>query len=119
MRTDEAMAVEDLHSTLRGELDALDKSHTDLARRLADVGRKIESDAKVIAARDAKIVELEAGYEIQMHNLDAAEKVIVALRKAVEAAIDRFEGCGMRYGADEIRKLCGDAIEQTAGEKHE
>jgi hypothetical protein len=43
-------------------------------------------------------------------------KVIAALRNAVAAAIDRFEGCGMRYGADEIRKLCGDAIEQTVGE---
>ena len=32
------------------EAEALDKSHADLARRLADAGRKIESDAKVIAA---------------------------------------------------------------------
>jgi hypothetical protein len=32
------------------EAEALDKSHTDLARRLADAGRKAESDAKVIAA---------------------------------------------------------------------
>ena len=32
------------------EAEALDKSHADLARRLADAGRKIKSDAKVIAA---------------------------------------------------------------------
>ena len=42
--------------------------------------------------------------------------MIAALRKAVEAAIDRFESCGMRYGANEVRELCGDAIEQTVGE---
>jgi hypothetical protein len=96
-----------------------------------DAANKIESDAKAIAARDAKIVELEAGYEIQMRNLDAAEKVIAALREAlnlfvvhstypVSTEINR-RGYSWRderaldYAFDEAIKALG-AIEHTAGE---
>ena len=40
------------------EAEALDKSHTDLARRLADAGRKAESDAKVIAALRLVLIDV-------------------------------------------------------------
>ena len=94
MRTDEAMAVEDLHATLRGEIDALNKSHADLARRLADAGRKIESDAKVIAAlREALSALFLAPWD---HNtLAGGEKYMAAAELARKALAD----------------------EQTAGEK--
>ena len=42
------------------EAEALDKSHADLARRLADAGRKIESDAKVIAALRERMTQIRA-----------------------------------------------------------
>jgi hypothetical protein len=54
------------------------------AKIAAAVAIQRESDAKVIAEKDAQIVELEAGYEIQMRNLDAAEKVIADLRTRLE-----------------------------------
>lgn len=44
------IADEKLIVALTSERDALDKSHVDIARRLADAGRQIESDAKMIAA---------------------------------------------------------------------
>jgi hypothetical protein len=48
--------------------------------------------------------------------IETDAKVITALREAIEVAVERFEGCGMKYAAEEIRKLRAAAIEQTAGE---
>lgn len=75
------------------EAEALDKSHADLARRLADAGRKIESDAKVIAA----------------------------LREALKKCATKLERCAIAGGTTpEYAALVVEefrAFEQTAGEK--
>jgi F420-dependent methylenetetrahydromethanopterin dehydrogenase len=101
---------------LRATLDAEREGTKTLAAERDKWFDKTQSDAKVIAEKDAKIVELEAGYEIQMRNLDAAEKAIAALRISTNLAIVRFEGCGMKYAADEIRRASTDTDEQTIGD---
>jgi hypothetical protein len=50
------------------EAEALDKSHADLARRLADAGRKIESDAKVIANLRARLVQIRGFASVMAEN---------------------------------------------------
>jgi hypothetical protein len=55
---------------------------------IRDFNIQHESDAKVIAEKDAKIVELEAGYEIQIRKVDAAEKVIALYRTAMFIAVN-------------------------------
>jgi hypothetical protein len=71
------------------EAEALEKSHADLARRLADAGRKIESDAKVI----------------------------VALRGALDEVLRCFDDLErpQTHTSERIRKKYG-INEQTAGE---
>src|ERR1700684_4030453 len=71
---------------------------------MLDAEAKIESDARVIADLTRRLEDTA----YPLGEINDLTKVIAALRKAVAAAIDRFEGCGMRYGAAEIRKLCGD-----------
>ncbi len=50
--------------------------------------------------------------------IESDAKVIAALSKAADLAIERFEACGMKYAAEEIRKVVRSAaFEQTAGER--
>lgn len=105
-----------------------------------DLIAKIEPDAKMIAARDAKIVELEAGYEIMMRDCDSAQaknaadaKVIAGLREALRRAAEALNAAVKDISngpytlsarqsrlQDNLRAAVGDALlaanAQTVGE---
>jgi len=131
MRTDEAMAVEDLHAELHAEICAL---RTELsltqAVKIAQTA-KIETDAKVIAEKDAEIARLDSAFDDCAENANASqaeverqEKVIAALRGAFLAHLMRENECYcFQNGVPCDAKKCGCLMElqaavdeQTAGE---
>ena len=79
-------------ATLQSEVDVVARSHSDLARRLAEAGRKNESDAKVIGWLKEALVEAREYLEDMGDHPEPAEtiaKISAALWAADEQTVGK------------------------------